>query len=134
MDTRINYSRLPEHIRAEMKQYIENRVPPGDFLMAVLSNSLTDDPIGATSALLVYAIYRSRSTKRFKVTPEIERAVKSASKRGRDLGDFIVESFGRADFINRKRMFDIAGFLYNEAPARCWGSPEKVARWLQCER
>jgi len=85
MDTRINYSRLPEHIRAEMKRYIENRVPPGDFLMAVLSNSL-------------------------------------------------VESFGRADFNNRKRMFDIAGFLYNEAPARCWGSPEKVARWLQCER
>ena len=53
----------------------------------------TDDPIGATSALLVYAIYRSRSTKRFKVTPDmwsmIERAVKSASKQGRDLGDFI---------------------------------------------
>ena len=53
----------------------------------------TDDQIGATSALLVYAIYRSRNTKRFKVTPDmwgmIERATKSASKRARDLGVFI---------------------------------------------
>lgn len=53
----------------------------------------TDDPIGAVGSLLVYAIYRSRDTKRFKISPDmygmIERAVKSASKRAGDLGDFI---------------------------------------------
>ncbi len=53
----------------------------------------TDDHTAATAALLVYAIYRSRDAKRFKVTPDmwgmIERAAKSASKRARDLGDFI---------------------------------------------
>jgi hypothetical protein len=53
----------------------------------------TDDHAAATAALLVYAIYRSRDIKRFKVTPDmwsmIERAVKSASKRAGDLGDFI---------------------------------------------
>lgn len=53
----------------------------------------TDDPTGATAALLVYAIYRSRDVKRFKITPDmwgmIERAVRSASKRALDLGDFI---------------------------------------------
>ncbi len=47
----------------------------------------------ATSALLVYAVYRSRDVKRFKITPDmwgqIERAVKGAAKRAQDLGDFI---------------------------------------------
>lgn len=53
----------------------------------------TDDERVATAALLVYAIYRSRDAKRFKVTPDmwgqLERAVKSAAKRAMDLGDFI---------------------------------------------
>lgn len=53
----------------------------------------TDNHEAATGALLVYAIYRSRDVKRFKVTPDmwgiIERAVKSTAKRARDLGEFI---------------------------------------------
>ncbi|MEW8957850.1 MAG: hypothetical protein AB2448_01870 [Moorella sp. (in: firmicutes)] len=53
----------------------------------------TSDQNAATAALLVYAIYRSRDAKRFKVTPEmwntIERAVKSVAKRAEDLGEFI---------------------------------------------
>lgn len=53
----------------------------------------TTDEHLATGALLLYAIYRSRNTKRFKVSPDmwgvIERAVKSASKRASDLNDFI---------------------------------------------
>jgi len=59
----------------------------------VYYNFDTDDHTAATAALLVYAIYRSRDSKRFKVTPDmwgmIERAAKSASKRAGDLGDFI---------------------------------------------
>ena len=53
----------------------------------------TSDKNAATAALLVYAIYRSRDMKRFKITPEmwntIERAVKSVAKRADDLGEFI---------------------------------------------
>ncbi len=53
----------------------------------------TDDHGAAVAGLLVYAIYRSRNLKRFKITPDmwsmIERACKSASKRAADLGDFI---------------------------------------------
>lgn len=78
----INYDLLPEHIRSAMKRYIENRIAPGDFLMAVLSNDL----MGA---------------------------------------------MGKADIINRRRIYDICCFLYNEAPATCWGSPEMVKRWLE---
>lgn len=47
----------------------------------------------ALAALLVYGVYRSRDSKRFKVSPEmwstIERAVKSSAKRALDLHDFI---------------------------------------------
>lgn len=53
----------------------------------------TEDQQAAVAALLVYAIYRSRDSKRFKVSLDmwgmIERATKSASKRAGDLGDFI---------------------------------------------
>lgn len=40
------------------------------------------------------------------------------------------ESFARADHINRERLFDIVGFLYNEAPRTSWGSPNKVTDWI----
>jgi len=40
------------------------------------------------------------------------------------------ESFGRADHINRERLFDIVSFLYCDAPSSCWGSPEKVREWV----
>lgn len=36
---------LPEHMRDGMKLYIEHRIPPGSFLMAVLEN----DMMGALS-------------------------------------------------------------------------------------
>lgn len=53
----------------------------------------TSDHDTAVASLLVYAVYRSRDTKRFKITPDmwgmIERAVKSVSKRAGDLGEFV---------------------------------------------
>jgi len=56
----------------------------------------------------------------------------------REPGDFVMaclennlcEACGRADETNRERMFDIVSFLYNEAPAECWGSSAKVEAWL----
>lgn len=53
----------------------------------------TEDENAAIGALLVYGVYRSRDMKRFKISPDmwgqIERAVKSSSKRAMDLHDFI---------------------------------------------
>lgn len=82
----IDYSILPEHIRAGAKRYIEERIPPGNFLTAVICNDLR-------------------------------------------------ESFGRADPTNIARMFDIVYFFYNETPSACWGSKEKMEKWLEgdCE-
>jgi len=50
------------------------------------------------------------------------------------LENSLVGAFGAADEINRRRMFDIANFLYNEAPSPCWGSREKVKAWLHGEK
>jgi len=53
----------------------------------------TDDLDAATGALLVYAVYRSRDMRRFKVTPDlwsqIERFVKAAAKRADTLPRFL---------------------------------------------
>jgi len=53
----------------------------------------TDDRSAATAALIVYAIWRSRDVRRFKITPDVwskvERFVKAAAKRSRALPDFI---------------------------------------------
>jgi len=59
----------------------------------MIYNFDTSDENAATAAFLVYAVYRSRDMKRFKITPgmwdTIERAVKSVAKRAEDLGEFI---------------------------------------------
>jgi len=36
----LRYEHLPEGLRGGMNRYIEHRVPPGNFLTAVLSNDL----------------------------------------------------------------------------------------------
>ncbi len=43
----------------------------------------------------------------------------------------LMESFGRADETNIRRMFDIVSFFYNEAPETCWGSKKKMERWVK---
>lgn len=62
----------------------------------MIYNFDTDDRSEAVAALLVYAIYRSRDKKCFKVTTEmwgqIERFCKSSAKRARNIQQF-VESF-----------------------------------------
>lgn len=47
------------------------------------------------------------------------------------LNNDLQESFGRADEESRSVLFDIVTFLYNYAPAPCWGSPEKVEVWRE---
>jgi len=36
----IDYSRLPQHMRGGMQRYIEQGIPPGGFLAAILANDL----------------------------------------------------------------------------------------------
>ena len=43
----------------------------------------------------------------------------------------LIDSFARADDVNRDRLFDIVRFFYNEAPAECWRSEKKMIAWHQ---
>ncbi len=78
----MDYSSIRPDIIESILDYVRERVPPGDFLRAVLENNLK-------------------------------------------------ESFQRADEDNIRNMFEIVQFIYNEIPASCWGSPEKVKEWLR---
>lgn len=40
------------------------------------------------------------------------------------------EAVGRADHINKRYLGNYIEFLYNYAPAQCWGSVEKYNKWL----
>lgn len=42
----------------------------------------------------------------------------------------LTQAFGRADPENLACLYQIVQWVYMEAPAPCWGSPEKVAAWL----
>lgn len=44
------------------------------------------------------------------------------------------EACGRADLNNQRRLITIVRYVYNRIPRDAWGSPEKVAEWLQSRR
>lgn len=67
----------------------------------------------------------------------MQGAVRRYLNDGIMLGDFLaavlennlVQSFARADEINRAAMFEWASWLYNECPDIARGSPERVREW-----
>lgn len=74
--------KIPEYTKEDIDQYVTRRIPPGDFLHAVLCNDL-------------------------------------------------MEAMGRADDENREAIYAICVYIYNNIPANCWGSKEKVELWLK---
>lgn len=42
-----------------------------------------------------------------------------------------MDAMGRADADNRRDLFEICSYVYNDMPAGCHGSPEMVRAWLQ---
>ena len=59
-------------------------------------------------------------------------------ERGVPAGDFLMAvlrndlrgAFDRADDENAQILRRYVMFLYNDAPAGCWGSPENVKNWI----
>lgn len=45
-----------------------------------------------------------------------------------------LEACGRADHVNRTRLHLVAEYIYNELPANCHGSRERVNAWLAAGR
>lgn len=46
------------------------------------------------------------------------------------LNNDLFAAFARADSTGALVLHDIVGYCYNEIPAECWGSPERVQAWL----
>lgn len=46
------------------------------------------------------------------------------------LSNDLKEACGKADSINRHAIFQWVQFLHNDAPALCWGSPDRVEAWI----
>ena len=46
------------------------------------------------------------------------------------LSNDLMDSFGRADSINREAIFETCSFIYNELPHNCHGSREIVQAWI----
>ena len=47
------------------------------------------------------------------------------------LSNNLRETFARADDVNRHRVWNYLKYLYNGAPAGCWGTPDKVNQWIK---
>lgn len=47
------------------------------------------------------------------------------------LSNNLRDSVGRADEENLKDLSEIVGYCYQYLPTTCWGSPEKVKKWLE---
>jgi hypothetical protein len=60
----------------------------------------------------------------------LERGVMPGSFLQAVLSNNLMESFRKADHINKHRMYDIVEFLYNDAPYDAWGSPAALAQWV----
>jgi hypothetical protein len=73
-----------------------------------------------------------------KIKPAIQEALRGYIEDRRSVGGFLTavlennltQAFGRADPENLATLYEIVQWVYMEAPAPCWGSPEKVKAWL----
>lgn len=77
----------------------------------------------------------------FRVRPNMVDALKGYAEERHPVGHFLTavlvndlsEAVARADEDNLANLPAFIGYLYNEAPSPCWGSEEKVKKWLEKE-
>lgn len=60
----------------------------------------------------------------------IERGYPPGGFLGAVLENDLMGALGKADEVNLANLPAYAGYLYNEAPAGCYGSKEAVDQWL----
>lgn len=66
-------------------------------------------------------------------------AIRKHADHGYEVGHFVtavlennlVEAVNRADDHNLRCLADIVRYCYWEIPSPCWGSPKKVAAWIE---
>ena len=66
--------------------------------------------------------FKEYSFREFRIRPSMLDAIISNDLR---------ESTGRADDDNLRNIPAFVAFFWNEAPASCWGSTEKMKAWIE---
>ena len=77
------------------------------------------------------------------IPPKIRKALDRWANEGTPVGHFVTavlennlsDAVARADEDSLAALHSIVGYVYNELPSPCWGSPEKTKAWakrLQC--
>ena len=73
--------------------------------------------------------YMRRSVKAY-----LEEGIKPGSFLTAILENNLTESIARADSVNLANLINWARFLYDELPMGCWGSKEKVKKWIEIKQ
>lgn len=77
--------------------------------------------------------------RKLSIPPHMHAAIRTHVIDRQPVGDFLTavlsndlkESVKRADHVNLLALITWVDLLYNYCPTDCWGSPEKVAAWLE---
>lgn len=75
----------------------------------------------------------------FHIRPDMLEGLNAYIETGRPTGGFLravltndlMMAVDRADDGNRRNLPAYVGYLYNEAPMACYGSPEKIKEWME---
>ena len=73
------------------------------------------------------------------IEPRFRESIDAYVATGRPTGGFLeavlsndlMDAFNRADESALGNLPHIVAYLYNEVPAGCWGSRERVAEWIK---
>ena len=73
------------------------------------------------------------------IRQDIREKLDNYAQHGTPTGDFLravlsndlMEAVGRADDYNITTVHSICGYVYNELPSRCHGSPEIYRSWIE---
>lgn len=85
---------------------------------------------------------RGNNMNRFDLPKNLLAGLKRYAEEGIPTGGFLravlennlKEAFARADGHSEPRMAEIVSYVYNDMPAACQGSPEKVDAWIEMHR
>ena len=91
----INYERLPPHLQGGVQRYIEQGIPPGGFLTAVITNDLflaishADNISLAALPEIVRFFYNETPTMCWGTEEKMKAWIKTGHKKYTDLSEYI---------------------------------------------
>jgi len=64
----------------------------------------------------------------------VEKGINPGSFLTSVVSNDLFEAVGRADDVNRHRLFDICSWFYGYAPPACFGSEKRVKAWVERQK